>query len=104
MKLSHKLDQINCILNICNFLVSLNTALPSSHDVVGSVNHLLYAREEMTQILDWIFCLWVFFSEKFYFTSNWEIILDLLWDWLNYLEYKNLKLKKNAYVVHEENL
>lgn len=52
MKLSHKLDQINCILNICNFLVSLNTALPSSHDVVGSVNHLLYAREEMTQILD----------------------------------------------------
>lgn len=44
------------------------------------------------------------FSEKFYFTSNWEIILDLLWDWLNYLEYKNLKLKKNAYVVHEENL
>lgn len=45
------------------------------------------------------------FSEKFYFTSNWEIILDLLWDWLNYLEYKNLKLKKKkAYVVHEENL
>lgn len=48
VRLSHKIDQVSWVLNVCNFLVFISSALPFRHCITENVNCLLSIHDEIS--------------------------------------------------------
>lgn len=48
VRLSHKIDQVSWVLNVCTFLVFISSALPFRHCITENVNCLLSIHDEIS--------------------------------------------------------